>query len=127
MNDFASDLNLVGDTISFLSGHVGEQDLFACFFVFDNIGAWMDIRAVLDQAGKSNCVNSRDTLRERQFSGHKDRDTNLIGSDHGIGGNDRASTEVDTLAHHLHAEHALLPLEELPDALLLLVDSLLGH
>ena len=43
VHNLATDLDLVSNTVSFLPGHVGEQNLFSSFLIFNNIGAWVHI------------------------------------------------------------------------------------
>lgn len=43
MNDLAADLNLVCDSISFLLGHVRQEDLFPRYFILNDVRARMNI------------------------------------------------------------------------------------
>lgn len=127
VHNFAAYLNLVGNTVSFLPGHIGKQNLLPSLFVFHNICTRVHIRSVLNETREADCVNCWDTLRESQFPGHKDRHSNLISRNHRIRRNDRSTPKVDSLAHHFHSKHAFFSFEELSDTLLLLINSFLCH
>lgn len=58
---------------------------------------------------------------ERKFLRHKQRNTYLVSVQTGVRGNDRTSSEIDSLPHHLHAEKTLLLLQDLPDSFEVLV------
>ena len=60
-------------------------------------------------------VPDSDGLRVCKFDSKDRRDTDLVGLDVGIGGDDGSCGEVDTLAHHVLSEHTLLLLQLLLD------------
>jgi len=127
VDNLAADLDLVCNAVSFFLGHVGEEDLLACYFVFNNIGARVHIRTILDQSSQFHSINCGNTLGECKLFSHEDGDSNLVSSKHRVRRDHRPSTEIDAFTHHFHAEHAFFFLEELSNTLLLFINSFLSH
>ena len=87
----------------------------------------MHVATISDVLTKALNVDLRYGLREGQLTSHENWHANLIRSDVRIRRDNRSTTKVDSLAHHLHPEHALLLLKKLSHALLCLVSGLLRH
>jgi hypothetical protein len=87
----------------------------------------VNIWTILNETGETLSVHRGNTLRKSKFSGHKDRHSNLVCSDHRVRWNNRSAAIVNTLTHHLHPKHTLLPFKELSNALLLLIGCFLSH
>lgn len=127
VNNFSSDQQLVCDAFSLLVAHVWKQDLFAWLLVFNDVGTRVHSATISDELCKTFWINVGNRLWKGKFLSHENWDTNLVSLDHWVGTDHRPATKVDTLTHHLHAEHALFFFKKLANSLLLLVGSLLGH
>ena len=87
----------------------------------------MHIATITDVLAETLNVDLGDGLWESQLTSHENWHANLISGNVRIRRDNRSSTKVDSLAHHLHSKHALLPLKKLSHARLCLVSSLLRH
>jgi hypothetical protein len=76
----------------------------------------MHVRPVDDQLAQLLDVPGRHRHAIRQLLGEHLGQADLVDVDVGIGRDDRARGEVHALAHHVHAEQALLPLDQLLEA-----------
>jgi len=127
VDDLATNLQLVCDSFSLLKRHVLQEELIAGFFIFHDVGSWMLRRSVDNVLTQATITDSCNTFWEGQLSRHEDWHTDLVSRDVRVGRNDTPSTEVDTLAHHFHSEHAFLALEELSNTWLCFIDRLGCH
>ena len=125
--DLATGLEFVGDAVTLLVAHAREERLSAGLLVKDHVSAGMHQGSISHHHRQALSIDLADTLREGQLAGHEDGHTDLICGDVGVGGDDGAATVVDTLAHHLLAEHAFFAFEKLSDTLLFLLSCFLGH
>src|SRR4051794_2488450 len=92
-------------------------------FVLDSRCPWVLLHAIDNQLLQPLIVPAVDWLWERQLFGEDKRNTNFIGLDVGIWGNDGSGCKIDTLAHHVHAEQAFFLLQDLFNTLVALWTS----
>mmetsp|Transcript_24871 Transcript_24871/g.58302 ORF Transcript_24871/g.58302 Transcript_24871/m.58302 type:complete len:405 (-) Transcript_24871:178-1392(-) len=83
----------------------------------DVLGTRVSGRTVGDESTQLSKIEGSDVDRHGQVHGHRPGDTNLMNTEVGIGGDDRAGTEIDTLAHEVATNTTLLTLETLLDCL----------
>ena len=113
-----------GETFSF--GERARLEGYLEAFFDDAIGAGPLVGSVDDHLLQTLDVMFVDSLREGQSTGHEQRHSNFVGVKIGVRGNDAASGEIDSFAHHFHSEQSFFLLEQLSDAPVVFLGSLQG-
>ena len=111
MHNFLANLQLVCNAVSLLLRHVLEQNLIPSVLILNHVRARVKRSTISHQVSQPFDVYVRNAFRESQLASHEDRHADLIRSDVWIRRDDTSASEVDSLAHHLHTEHAFFTLK----------------